>query len=308
MGWWSRVRRTRGWRRVRSWGPGLLLVLPSLLVLAVFVYGFIGWNVVVSFTRWRGLRPNYDLVGAQNYRDLWADQRFQLDLRNLLVFTVVFIVGSLLLGLFMALLLDKGVRGEGFFRTVYLLPMAISFIATAIIWRWLLDNGTGESTAGINKLFANLGLDFLRSDWHKTPSSLAIAAVALPAGWALAGYVMSLFLAGLRGVPDELREAARVDGASEPKVFWFVVRPMLLPVLMSAIVILAHISLKTFDLFYAMDQKNLKIDTPALYMWFTTFDGGFYARGAAIATLLLIGVAIVIVPYVWYSVRAERRR
>ncbi len=119
---------------------------------------------------------------------------------------------------------------------------------------------------------------------------------------------MSLFLAGLRGVPDELREAARVDGASEPKVFWYVVRPMLLPVLMSAIVILAHISLKTFDLFYAMDQKNLKIDTPALYMWFTTFDGGFYARGAAIATLLLLGVAVVIVPYVWYSVRAERRR
>jgi glucose/mannose transport system permease protein len=119
---------------------------------------------------------------------------------------------------------------------------------------------------------------------------------------------MSLFLAGMRGVPDELREAARVDGANEPRVFWHVVRPMLLPVMMSAVVILAHISLKTFDLFYALDLNNIKIDTPATYMWYTTFAGGFFARGASIATLLLLGVALVIVPYIWYSVRAERRK
>jgi glucose/mannose transport system permease protein len=120
--------------------------------------------------------------------------------------------------------------------------------------------------------------------------------------------VMALFLAGMRGVPEELREAARVDGAKEPQVFWHVVRPMLLPVLMSAVVILAHISLKTFDLFYAIDSGNLRIDTPALYMWFTSFGGTFFARGATIATLLLFGVAVVIVPYIWYSVRTERRR
>jgi glucose/mannose transport system permease protein len=171
-----------------------------------------------------------------------------------------------------------------------------------------MDNGGGESTTGLNKLLVDAGLGSLRSDWFKSSSRWAIAAIAIPAGWSLSGYVMSLFLAGMRGVPEELREAARVDGASEPRVFWHVVRPMLLPVLMSAVVILAHISLKTFDLFYAMDQKNIKIDTPALYMWFTTFDGGFYARGAAIAALLLLGVATVIVPYIWYSVRAERPR
>jgi glucose/mannose transport system permease protein len=227
---------------------------------------------------------------------------------NIALFTVVFVAGSLALGFAMAALLDRGVRGENAFRSLYLFPMAISFIATAIIWRWLMDNGEGESTTGLNKLLVDAGLDALRSDWFKSESRWAIAAIALPAGWALSGYVMSLFLAGMRGVPEELREAARVDGASEPRVFWHVVRPMLLPVLMSAVVILAHISLKTFDLFYAMDQKNIKIDTPALYMWFTTFDGGFYARGAAIATLLLLGVATVIVPYVWYSVRAERTR
>jgi len=295
-------------RRIRSWGPGLLLISPSLIVLAIFVYGFLGWNIRVSFTSWRGLLPKYDFVGLANYVALGDDVRFmRFDVPHIAIFTLVFVVGALALGFFMALLLEKGVKGENFFRSAYLFPMAISFIATAIIWRWLMDNGTGPSTTGLNKLFVVAGLEFLRSDWFRSDSDWAIAAIALPAGWALSGYVMSLFLAGMRGVPEDLREAARVDGASEPKVFWYVIRPMLLPVLMSAVVILAHISLKTFDLFYAMDQKNIKIDTPALYMWFTTFDGGFYARGATIATLLLLGVAVVIVPYIWYSVRAERR-
>ena len=296
-------------RRIRAWGPGLLLILPSLIVLAVFVYGFLGWNIRVSLSSWRGLAPAHDFVGLANYTALADDQRFtEFDVPNIAIFTLVFVVGALVVGFIMALLLDRGVRGENAFRSIYLFPMAISFIATAIIWRWLMDNGEGESTTGLNKLLVEGGLGSLRSDWFKSDSRWAIAAIALPAGWALSGYVMSLFLAGMRGVPEELREAARVDGASEPRVFWHVVRPMLLPVLMSAVVILAHISLKTFDLFYAMDQKNIKIDTPALYMWFTTFDGGFYARGAAIATLLLLGVATVIVPYVWYSVRAERTR
>jgi glucose/mannose transport system permease protein len=295
-------------RRIRAWGPGLVLILPSLIALAIFVYGFLGWNLRVSLSSWRGLAPAHDFVGLTNYVALWDDVRFtRFDVPNIALFTVVFVAGSLALGFALAALLDRGLPGEQAFRSIYLFPMAISFIATAIIWRWLLDNGGGESTTGLNKLMADAGLSW-RSDWFKSDSRWAITAIALPAGWSLSGYVMSLFLAGMRGVPDELREAARVDGASEPQVFWHVVRPMLLPVLMSAVVILAHISLKTFDLFYAMDQKNLKIDTPALYMWFTTFDGGFYARGAAIAALLLLGVATVIVPYIWYSVRAERTR
>ncbi len=295
-------------RRWRSWGPGLLLVTPSLLALAVFVYGFIGWNIRVSFTSWQGLLPKYDNVGFDNYRALVDNQRFHLDVSHIWKFTLVFVGGALLAGFLMALLLEKGVKGESFFRSVYLFPMAISFIATGIIWRWLMDNGSGRSTAGLNKLFDELGVGFLRSDWYKSDSGWAIVAIALPAGWALSGYIMALFLAGMRGVPDELREAARVDGANEPRVFWHVVRPMLLPVTMSAVVILAHISLKTFDLFYAMAPNNLAIDTPALNMWFTTFGGYFFARGATIATLLLLGVAVVIVPYIWYTVRAERKR
>jgi len=295
-------------RRIRTWGPGLLLVSPSLALLLVFVYGFIGWNGLVSFTQWKGLNPTYVVEGFDNYTYLFRDETFRNDVRNLVVFTVVFMVGSLVLGFFMALLLDKGVRGETFLRSIYLFPMAISFIATGIVWRWLLNSDRDVGTTGINKLFELVGLGFLHSDWHKTPSALAIAAIALPAGWALSGYVMSLFLAGLRGIPEELREAARVDGANERRVYWYVVRPLLLPVLMSAVVILAHISLKTFDLIYAIAPLDPRTETPALYMWLTSFRGGFFARGAAIATMLFFAIALVIVPYIWYTVRAERRK
>lgn len=294
-------------RRYPRWLPGLALISPSLLLLGIFVYGFIGWNVRVSFTNWRGFDPSYDFVGLDNYAALWRDERWRADVSNILVFTVVFVGGALLLGFTMALLLEKGARGETFYRGVFLFPMAISFIATAIVWRWLLDNGTGEDTAGLNQLFADVGLGFLRSDWHKSDSMWAIAAVALPAGWALSGYVMALFLAGMRGVPETFREAARIDGASETQIFWHVLRPALRPVTFSAVLILVHISLKTFDLLYALDQGNLKIDTPSLYMWFTTFDGGFYDRGATIATVLLIGVVLIIGPYVRYVMRSERR-
>jgi glucose/mannose transport system permease protein len=299
-------------RRWRRWGPGLLLVSPSLLVLGVFVYGFMGWTLRVSFTNSRGRNLTYDNAGLDNYRELTdqttgTGQRFEIDVKNIVIFTAVFVIGTLILGFAMALLLDRGVVGEGFFRSVFIFPMAISFIAIAIIWRWLLSNGTGSQLTGLNKLFSLAGLDFLQNNWFKSDSGWAIAAVALPAGWALSGYVMALFLAGMRGVPEDLREAARVDGAREHQVFWHVVRPMLLPVVMSALVILVHISLKTFDLIFAMDLKSLKIDTPALFMWFTTFEGGFYGRGAAIAILLLAGVSIFIVPYIWYSVRAERK-
>ncbi|HZM80323.1 MAG TPA: sugar ABC transporter permease, partial [Candidatus Limnocylindrales bacterium] len=237
--------------------------------------------------------------------ELFNDETFRNDIRNLVVFTVVFILGTLIFGIALALLMDKGVRGENVFRAIYLFPMAISFIATGIVWRWLLNSDTGAGTTGINDV---LGIIGVHSDWHKAPSTWAIASIALPAGWALSGYVMALFLAGLRGIPEDLREAARVDGASEFRVYWHVVRPLMLPVLMSALVILAHISLKTFDLIYAIAPLDPRTETPAIYMWLTSFRGGFFGRGAAIATMLFFAIALVVVPYIWYTMRRERHR
>ncbi len=301
--------RKRSRRGMRNWLPGFLLVLPSLLAIGVFVYYFIGWNALVSLRNWHGsLKPSNEFVGLRNYKNLLSDETFHNDSLHLLIFTVVFMLGALALGIFMALLLDKGVRGEGVLRAIFLFPMAISFIATGIIWRWLLNSDSGAGTTGINKLTEAVGLGFLHSEWHKSDSSFAVASIALPAGWALSGYVMALFLAGLRGIPEELREAARVDGASELRVYWHVIRPLLLPVLLSAVVILAHISLKTFDLIYAIDPGGPRTETPALYMWQTTFRGTFFDRGATIATMLFIAIVLVITPYIWYTMRQERKK
>jgi len=293
-------------RRIRRWGPGLLLVSPSILLIAVFVYGLIGWNIKVSLSDWRTAVPSSKYKGLAAYRDLQSDPAWSVNLHHILLFTVTFIVGALLVGLTLAFLLEKGVRGEGFFRSVYLFPMAVSFIAAGVVWRWLMNPAPGNRATGLNVVFDKLGVGFLANQWY-LGQDWGMAAMALPAIWALSGYVMALFLAGFRGVPEELREAARMDGASEFRVYRHVVFPHLRPVTLSALIILGHISIKVFDLIVAIGGKQLITQVPAVYMWILIYDARDYAKGAAIATLLLIGISALIIPYLVYTVRSERR-
>jgi len=270
------------------------------------VYGLVGWNAKVSMTDWRQAQETSKFVGLDVYRELMDDERWTLSLKHILLFTIVFIVGTLIIGGTIALLLDKGVRGEGFFRAIYLFPMAVSFIASGIVWRWLMNPAPGDRASGLNVVFDRAGLDFLVTQWWQDPD-WGMAAIAMPAIWALAGYVMALYLAGLRGVPEELREAARMDGASEWRVYRHIVFPHLSPITLSALIILGHISIKVFDLIVAIAGKQLLTEVPAVYMWVLIFDARDYAKGAAIATLLLLGISVLIVPYLWYVVRSERR-
>jgi glucose/mannose transport system permease protein len=292
-------------RRIRRWGPGLLLVTPSIILIAVFVYGLIGWNLRVSTSDWRQAQKTTGFVGADVYRELGDDARWDNALEHALVFTAVFVVGTLVIGAIIALLLDKGVRGEGFFRAIYLFPMAVSFIAAGIVWRWLMNPAPGDRASGLNVVFDKAGADFLVNDWWQSPD-WGMAAMAMPAVWALSGYIMALYLAGLRGVPEELREAARMDGASEWRVYRHVVFPHLRPITLSALIILGHISIKVFDLIVAIAGKQVVAEVPAVYMWSLIYDARDYAKGAAIATLLLAGIAVLIIPYLIYTVRSER--
>ena len=282
----------------------IALVSPSVLAIGIFVYGFIAWSMRVSVSQWKGLLPDYTFVGFKNYLELFSDPRFHIDIRNTVVFTLVFVGGSLLLGLSMAILLDQNLPGEGFFRSLFLFPMAISFIVTGVVWRWLMNPAMGSRMSGYNLLFRNLGLDFLVNQWHTTPT-WGIAAIALAAIWQMSGYTMALYLAGIRAVPDEMREAARVDGASEFQIYRYVVLPLINPITLSAMIILGHISLKVFDLIIAIAGKQLPLDVPAIYMWQTTFDGYFFGRGAAIGILLLLSVAILIIPYLRFTLKNE---
>lgn len=196
---------------------------------------------------------------------------------------------------------------EGLFRAIYLFPMAVSFVASGVVWRWLLNSNQGENASGLNRLFQMVGLDVLQNNWWNN-ITFGIVAIAIPAIWQLSGYVMALFLAGFRGIPDELREAARMDGATEWQLYRYVLFPQLAPIALSALVIIGHMSLKSFDLIMSISKAaNYQTKVPAvdMFVFKSSFD---YANSAAVGMVLLVIVAVVIVPYLWWTNRKENTR
>jgi len=282
-----------------------LLILPSIIAIALFVYVFIGYTGFISLTGWNSIVPDYTFVGLEQYRQLLDLERFQWDLGNTVRFTAVFLTLSILIGFGAALLLDQRLRGTFLFQNIFLFPLAISFVVTGLVWRWMWN-----PNFGLNELFQRAGLGFLQLDWLTKPDT-ALYPVAIAAVWQMSGFCMAMFLAGLRGIPEELREAAQVDGASWLQTFRFIILPLLSPILLAAIIILGHISLKIFDLVFVMmgisGGPGFGADMPGLHMFVATFRQNLYARGAAIATVLLLMVAVLIVPYLIWQQREERR-
>ena len=289
-----------------KWTP-ILFITPSIVAVGIFVYGFISWTGFISFTKWNDVLPNYTLVGFENYRKLFANMRFQIDLRNTLVFTVIFVISCLVIGLLLAIFLDQKIKSEGIFRNLFLLPMAISFVVSGVIWRWLFNPGSIQlGNIGVNQLFEKLGLNFLTCGWYTDPK-IGIIAVAIAAIWQFSGYTMALYLAGLRGIPVELREASAIDGADKWQIFYYIIFPLLRPITFGAIIILGHISLKIFDLVVAMTGSGpaFSCDVPALFMYDTTFRGNHFAQGASIAIILLLLISLLIIPYLISTFRKE---
>lgn len=286
----------------------IAILFPSMVAVAIFVYGFIGWSVRVSFSQWKGLRADYTWVGLKQYIDLFnRDPRFIIDIRNTAMFTVLFIVGCLVIGLGLAILLEQKVKGESIFRGIFLFPMSISFIASGVVWGWLMSPATGDRLTGINLIFHMLHLEFLINKWFTTPQPWGMAFTVIPAVWQLSGFTMALYLGGIRSISDDLREAARVDGASEFQIYRYIIFPLLQPVTLSAVIILGHMSLKIFDLIVALGKQDIRLDVPGIYMWTTTFSANNYAQGAAIGILMLISVAILVVPYLVQNMRSETK-
>jgi glucose/mannose transport system permease protein len=356
----------------------ILVLLPSLVLLAIFVYGFIFQTGYNSLTDWQGVGEPEDstFIGLDNYEKLFTgllEIRFRQSLVNTLFFTVFFIAGCLSLGLLFAVLLDQGIRFEGFFRLIFLYPMSLSFIVTGTVWNWLLN-----PVGGINRLptlFNREPWDFkwiasreqiLQFNWQNLPKffgilllltliylayrywrreknipalitagvslitmiwllsggadkiqllkvpevhgfNLAMLGIIIVATWQMAGYMMAMYLAGIRGISEELREAARVDGASEFQVYMRVIFPQLKPITLSAMIVLGHISLKIFDLIYVVaGPDNATTDVPGVLMFMTSFRGNQFAKGAAIAIVMLIMVAVIIVPYLVSTLRSEQ--
>jgi glucose/mannose transport system permease protein len=281
----------------------LIVITPSILAVLVFIYAFILWTAYISLVNWNDVTPSYAWVGLQNFVRLFQTPRFITDLRNTAVFSIFFLAQCLGVGLMLAILLDQRIKGEAFFRTVYVLPFAISAIVTGVAWKWLMT-----PSSGINAIFDALGLDFLQNRWYADPN-IGIIATSIAAGWQMSGYTMALYLAGLRGVPGELRDAARIDGANGFQYYRYIAIPLVTPVTFTALIILGTISLRLFDLTASMTSSGpaFATDTPAFFMFQTTFQQYRYSTGAAISVVMLIMALGLIIPY-FFTIKEEIER
>ncbi len=281
--------------------PRLVLV-PTLVVTIVFFYGFILWTLWISFTDSRML-PRYELEGFVQYVTLFVRQeRWTIAMRNLGVFSSLYIGISIIVGLLLAILLDQRIRGERFLQTVYLYPMALSFIVTGTIWKWILN-----PSLGIERLVRDLGFETFTFRWL-VDTKMAIYTLVIAAVWQSAGYVMSLFLAGLRSIDSSIPEAAQVDGARLTSIYWYILIPMLRPVFLSAVIVLAHLSIKSFDLVVVLTQggPGIATDMPATFMYDFSFKYDRLALGAASSVVMFIMVMVIVVPYLFYELRGTR--
>ena len=278
-----------------------LVVAPGFVLGFAFIYGLMIWNGVLSMTGSRML-PNYEhFVGLEQYVQLWSMDRWYVALKNLGIFSVLYVGGSMLVGMVLAIFLDQKIRAEGTLRTIYLYPMALSFIVTGTAWKWILN-----PSDGLQKLMHDLGWTSFNFDWL-VQSDYAIYCVVLAGIWQSAGFAMALFLAGLRGIDDSIIKAAQIDGASLPLIYWRIILPILRPVVFSTILVLSHLSIKSFDLVMALTAggPGYATDVPATFMYTMSFTRGQIGLGAASATMMLATVAAIVVPYLYSELRSK---
>lgn len=285
--------------RLQNWLPKLVLS-PSIATTALFVYGFILFTLYLSFTNSRML-PNYDWVGLKNYVRLWDLSHWWVSITNLGIFASLYIVICTVIGLTLAIFLDQKIRGEGVLRPLYLYPMALSFIVTGTAWKWILDPGIGlENTMHL------WGWESFEFRWIKD-RNFAIYTVVIAAVWQSSGFVMAMFLAGLRGIDNEILKAAQIDGASSWNLYRRIVVPMLRPAFLSSFVILSHLAIKSYDLIIALTGggPGRATELPATFMYSYTFTRNSMGVGAASAVIMLLTIAAIMVPYLYAETREK---
>ncbi|GBO87889.1 MULTISPECIES: carbohydrate ABC transporter permease [Marinobacter] len=285
---------------LQRWLPKLV-VAPTFVLIGVGIYGYMLWTGVLSFTS-SSFLPVYDFVGFDQYAKLMANDRWLTASVNLGIFGGLFILSCLVIGVILAIFLDQRIRQEGAIRTIYLYPMALSMIVTGTVWKWILN-----PSLGLEKLMHDWGWTSFSFDWLVS-SDMAIYTIVMAAVWQASGFVMALFLAGLRGVDSSIIRAARVDGASLPLIYWKIILPSLRPVFFSAVMVLAHIAIKSFDLVMAMTAggPGYSTDLPAVFMYAHTFTRGQMGLGSASAMLMLGAILALIVPYLYSELREKR--
>jgi glucose/mannose transport system permease protein len=287
--------------RLTLWLPVIVLA-PSLFATFVYVFAFTAWTFYISLSN-SSLLPSYDFVGFEHYVSLWSSRRWNIAYTNLFIFGVLYVIGAMAIGLMLAILIDQRVRGEAVWRTIYLYPLAVSFVVTGTVWSWLFN-----PTSGIEFFVRSFGWSSFSFSWT-TSRNLAIYAIVITGIWQASGFAMALFLAGLRSVDQDLIKAAQIDGASMSRIYRRVVIPAIGPIFAAVLVVLLQFAIKTFDLAVALTGGGPGIATtfPAIYVYDLMFQRGQIAEGAAAAIMILLALAVVLVPYSLWRVWSHRR-
>jgi len=289
-------------RRWLSSRVNMFVVVPTVVIVFIFVYGFVSWSGVLSFTDSRTF-PSFNFVGLQQYVSLWSNSRWHASVSNLIVFTVGFVGISTIVGLLLAILLDQKIKAEGLFRTIYLYPLAISFIVTGTAWKWALNPGLG-----LDKLMHDWGFTSFQFDWIADPDR-AIYTLIIAAVWQGSGFAMAVFLATIRGVDAEIMKAARIDGAGLVRIYWSVVMPLLRPAFLTVFIIMVALAIRTFDLMVAMTGggPGFATDLPTNFMYQFAFGRQRLGLAAASAIMIFISVLALMIPFIYSELRREAR-
>ncbi len=264
---------------------------PSFITLGVFVYGFIVWTILVSMSASK-MVPDFTWVGLENYWKLWRFGPWRVAVGNFLVFSVLYVAIGLALGLFLAILIDQRIRAESLWRTVFLYPIALSFVVTGVVWRWIMN-----PTIGVERFVRDLGFSSFEFAWI-SDERLVVYTLVIAGLWQVAGFVMVLFLSALRGVDSEIIKAASLDGARPWRIYMSIIVPSIWPVFLSAGAILVGMALKTFDLVIVMTQRGpgSASEFPATFMYDMAFRRNQLGIGSASAVMILLAALIIVLP------------
>lgn len=288
-------------RRHRDLFISRLALSPTIAIAAIFLYGFALWTGWISLTA-STLLPNYDIAGLVQYQRLWSNPRWLNAYRNLFVFGALYVALCVAIGLLLAILLDRRIACEGALRTIYLYPMAVSFVVTGTAWRWILN-----PSFGLQQSVRDLGWTSFTFDWLGDPDR-ALYTLVIAGVWQSAGFAMALFLAALRGIDGGIVKAARIDGAPVWKIYAFILVPMLRPVFLTVIVLLSVAVLRNFDLVVVLTGggPGYASDLPSRFMYEMAFRRDQLGLGAASASMMLFTFIAIIVPYLYSELRVRR--
>ena len=282
--------------------PMLPLLIPAGLLI-YFVYVALGWNLWVSVSDWEpgSLEATYGFAGFKWYIEMFKDGTFWISLKNtLLLFSIIPI--CLVVGLLLALLMDQGLKCTGLFRTLILLPFALSYVVTGTVWAWMYNPSYGI----INSLLKMLNINTTNLLWLSSQKTVMLS-VIIALVWQFSGYVALIFFAGIRSVPQNVINAAKLDGAYSPRIYLKLVLPALKGSLSSSVTILAMYALRSFDFIWQLTQggPGYSSHTLPVMMYRETFEQNNFAYGAAIANFLLVLVLVLILPITYLSNRKK---